>query len=58
MMKDVMWQTLRKKSKAIQLSWISKYFDDRVPGKFKYTMTEIINQYKQAKLGKCVLRFS
>ena len=42
---------IKKKSKAIQLSWISKHFDDKVPGKFKYTMTEIINQYEQAKLG-------
>ena len=47
---------IKKKSKAIQLSWISKYFDDKEPGKFKYTMTEIINQYKQVKLGKGVFK--
>ena len=47
---------LKKKSKALQLSWISKYFDDKVPGKFKNTMTEIINQYKQAKFGKGIFK--
>ena len=47
---------LKKKSKALQLSWICKYFDDKIPGKFKHTMTEIINQYKHAKFGKGIFK--
>ena len=47
---------LKKNSKALQLRWICKYFDDKVPGKFKHTMAEIINQYKHAKFGKGIFK--
>ena len=43
---------LEKKSQAIKMSWIAKLFDENCPGKFKYTMIEILNQYKQANFGK------
>ena len=45
---------LEKKSQAIKMSWIAKLFDKNCPGKFKYTMIEILNQYKQVYLGKSV----
>ena len=47
---------LEKKSQAIKMSWISKLFDENCPGKFKCTMIDILNQYKQANLGKSVLK--
>ena len=43
---------LEKKSQVIKMSWIAKLFDENCPGKFKYTMIDILNQYKQANLGK------
>ena len=48
---------LEKKSQAIKMSWVAKLFDDSCPGKFKYSMTEILNQYKQTNLGKSVLKY-
>ena len=39
---------LEKKSQAIK--------NDSCPRKFKYTMIEILNQYKQANLGKSVFK--
>ena len=47
---------LEKKSQAIKMSWIAKLFDENCPGKFKYTMIEILNQYKQANFGKNVFK--
>ena len=47
---------LEKKSQAIKMSWIAKLFDENCPGKFKYTMIDILNQYKQANLGKNVFK--
>ena len=47
---------LEKKSQAIKMSWIAKLFDENCPGKFKHTMIEILNQYKQANLGKNVFK--
>ena len=47
---------LEKKSQAIKMSWTAKLFYENCPGKFKYTMTEILNQYKQANLGQCVFK--
>ena len=35
---------LERKSQAIKMSWIAKLFDENCPGKFKYTMIEILNQ--------------
>ena len=46
----------REKSQAINMSWIAKLFDENCPGKFSYTMIEILNQYKQANLGKNVFK--
>ena len=43
-----------KKSQTIQMTWIAKLFDENCPGKFKHTMIEILNQYKQANFGKSV----
>ena len=47
---------LEKKSQAIKMSWVARLFDDSCPGNFKYTMIEILNQYKQANLGKSVFK--
>ena len=47
---------LEKKSQAIKMSWIAKLFDENCPGKFKYTMIDTLNQYKQANLGKSVFK--
>ena len=47
---------LEKKSQAIKMSWIAKLFDGNCPGKFKHTIIEILNQYKQANLGKSVFK--
>ena len=47
---------LEKKSQAIKMTWIAKLFDEKCPGKFKHTMIEILNQYKQANLGKSVFK--
>ena len=47
---------LEKKSQAIKMSCIAKLFDENCPGKFKYTMIETLNQYKQANLGKSVFK--
>ena len=47
---------LEKKSQAIKMSWIAKLFDENCPGKFKYTMTKNLNQYKQANFGKSVFK--
>ena len=47
---------LKKKSQAIKMSWIARLFDENCPGKFKHTMIEILNQCKQANLGKSVLK--
>ena len=47
---------LEKIAQAIKMSWIARLFDDNCPGKFKYTMIEILNQYKQANLGKSVFK--
>ena len=47
---------LEKKSQAIKMSWIAKLFDEKCTGKYKYTMTEILNQYKQANFGKSVFK--
>ena len=47
---------LEKKSQAIKMSWIAKLFDENCPGKFKHTMIEILNQYKQANLEKTFSR--
>lgn len=47
---------LKKKSEALQLTWVSKFFDAEVPGKFKETMNEFLNQYKEAGLGKGVFK--
>ena len=38
------------------MSWIARLFDETCPGKFKHTMIEILNQYKQANLGKSVFK--
>ena len=38
------------------MSWIAKLFDEKCPGKFKHTMTEILNQYKQANFGKSIFK--
>ena len=45
-----------KKSQAIKMSWIAKLFDENCPGKFKHTMIEILNQYKEANFGKNVFK--
>ena len=47
---------LEKKSQAIKMTWIAKLFDENCPGKFKQTMIEILNQYKQANFGKNVFK--
>ena len=47
---------LEKKSQAIKMSWIAKLFDENCPGKFKHTMIEILNQYKEANFGKNVFK--
>ena len=47
---------LEKKYQAIKMSWIVRLFDENCPGKFKYTVIEILNQYKQANLGKSVFK--
>ena len=47
---------LEKKSKAIKMTWIAKLFDENCPGKFKHTMIEILNQYKDANFGKNVFK--
>ena len=47
---------LEKKSQAIKMSWIAKLFDENCHGIFKYTMIDILNQYKQANLGKSVFK--
>ena len=49
---------LEKKSQAIKMSLIAKLFDENCPGKFKYTMIDILNQYKQANLGENVSKHS
>ena len=48
---------LEKKQKAIKMTWIAKLFDENCPGKFKHTMIEILNQYKEANFGKTFLNF-
>ena len=50
-----MW-TWRKRLKPFKMSWIGRLFDKNCPGKFKHTMIEILNQYKQANLGKIVFK--
>ena len=47
---------LEKKSQAIKMTWIAKLFDENCPGKFKHTMIEILNQYKEANFGKNVFK--
>ena len=47
---------LEKKSQAIKMSWTAKLFNENCPGKSSYTMIEILNQYKQANLGKTVFK--
>ena len=47
---------LEKKSQAIKMSWIAKLFNKNCPGKFKYTIIEILNQYKQANFGKSIFK--
>ena len=47
---------LEKKSQDIKMTWIAKLFDENCPGKFKHTMIEILNQYKEANFGKNVFK--
>ena len=47
---------LKKKSKAIKMTWIAKLSDKNCPGKFKHTMIRILNQYKEANFGKNVFK--
>ena len=47
---------LEKKAQAVKMSWIARLFDENCSGKFKFTMIEILNQYKQANLGKSVIK--
>ena len=47
---------LEKKSQAIKMTWIAKPFDENCPGKFKHTMIDSLNQYKQANFGKSVFK--
>ena len=47
---------LEKKAQADKMSWIARLFDENCSGKFKYTMIEVLNQYKQTNLGKSVFK--
>ena len=47
---------LEKKAQAVKMSWIARLLDENCSGKFKFTMIEILNQYKQANLGKSVIK--
>ena len=50
-----MW-TWGKRFHFIKMKWVAKLFDENCPGKFKHTMIEILNQYKQANFGKNILK--